>query len=301
MNFVYISLQGGKMKKLIVLAGIFAISGFACAGKYAASIDGKKIKKSEIEKTMWTTCGQVTLQNAINEKIMLEKAKKLGITADENELENQYKEIAAQYGSQDEFEKALKERYLTTEELKEQIKRHQIKTNLVIMLENISVTDKEAEKFFEQNEKIFSRPALVLLRQIIVNDKKQADQIWAELGKEGGRNFQKLAKEKSLKIKDEAGVEIEPGKAVWVSDERLIKKVADIVFQLKPGQYTKPIETLNGWYLLKIEDKKDRIPAVYNEETKNAIKQNILRSKISRAMPKFADKLRKEKEIKIYY
>lgn len=281
-------------KKTFTLVTALTICSFAAAGKYAAVVNGRKITKSHIEKMMWTAYGQASVQNAINEELMLEKAQILNITADKKEVEKQYGEIKSQYGSDKEFEKTLKEKYLTPKGLKEQIKKHQIKSKLTANLKRINITDADAENFFEKNKEAFAKPASVLLKQIVVKTKAEADAIWQEL--KNGVKFEDIAAKKSLDLQTGK----KGGEIGWVSENQLIDKIAKIVFTLKAKEYSRPIKTPNGYYILKTEEKKEKIPAKYDDKTKNMIKENLLRNEIAKETPKVIKNLRKEAKIEVY-
>ncbi|MBU3605325.1 peptidyl-prolyl cis-trans isomerase [Polynucleobacter sp. MWH-Creno-3A4] len=89
-----------------------------------------------------------------------------------------------------------------------------------------------------------------------------------------GEPFAKIAKQKSIDPSRDQG-----GQTGWVLPAQINPSIALVMTNLpKGGMSSTPIQTPNGWYILKVEEKRPfKVPAF--EETKNQIRANLAQQK----------------------
>jgi foldase protein PrsA len=280
------------MKKMILLTAVMSFCGFIYAANIA-EVNGTKITESQLQERLYNTYGPKVTQELIIETLFKQKAKELKIKADKKEVNKRFKKIKSQYQKEEDFKKALKERRLTETKVKEQIQTHLLSTAVTRKVENISITDKKAKEFFDKNKAMFETPEKAHLKQIVVKTKEAADEIAKDIKE--GKKFEELAKEKSLdKPSGKKG-----GDIGMVARNQLLDDIAKKIFTLKKGEVSGPIETPNGYYLLKVEDKKPKIPAKF-AKVKKSIKSNLLNQETSRAVPKVIEMMKKEAKIVLF-
>lgn len=114
------------------------------------------------------------------------------------------------------------------------------------VLGKAKVTDKDVQDFYNKSGE------RVKVRHILVKTKKEADQIYQAL--KGGVNFDSLAREKSADpgSKEKGG---DMGYITWSSLLGL-GPFKEAAFKLKPNEISRPVKTIAGWHVIKLEDRK---------------------------------------------
>lgn len=126
-------------------------------------------------------------------------------------------------------------------------------------------------------------------RHIQVKTEEEAKEVIAQLAK--GANFAKLAKEKSL----DASTRNQGGQLDWVAKEALKPPLGDALSKLQKGLYnTMPLQTKEGWHVLKLEGVRDLKGPDY-DKIKDRLRQRLMAQQIG----KLVDKLRAQAKIEI--
>jgi len=117
------------------------------------------------------------LRDLIDQQLLLEKGKDLGITAD-TELIKKLDEMRKQMnlGSMEELEKAAQAQGVSYEDFKQNL-RNQIITQQVIGREvgsHLSISKEEEQKFYEEHKNDMEQPEQIRLSEILVTLPKQA-------------------------------------------------------------------------------------------------------------------------------
>jgi peptidyl-prolyl cis-trans isomerase SurA len=155
-----------------------------------ALVNGKEVKRDEVEKFYRTRVnpeGQQpsqeevlslklnVLDELINNEILLERAKKLNLEASDGEVEDKFTEMKSPY-TEEEFQRQLKERGLSVDDLKKGLKR-QLSTEKLMNREvvaKISITDQEVTDFYNSNKAQFNvAEPQYRIAQIVVTPRKE--------------------------------------------------------------------------------------------------------------------------------
>jgi peptidyl-prolyl cis-trans isomerase SurA len=114
------------------------------------------------------------LDELINNQILLQRAKKLGLEASDGEVEDKFTEFKSPY-TEDEFQRQLKARGYTVDDLRGDI-RQQLSIQKVINREvvaKITVTDQDVQDFYNQNRAQFNvAEPQYRLAQIVITPRK---------------------------------------------------------------------------------------------------------------------------------
>ena len=97
------------------------------------------------------------LDELINNDILIQRARKLGLEATDGEVEDKFTEFKSPY-TEDEFQRTLKDRGVTTDDLKQDI-RKQLTVQKLLNREveaKISITDQDISAFYNQNRAQFN-------------------------------------------------------------------------------------------------------------------------------------------------
>lgn len=136
-------------------------------------------------------------------------------------------------------------------------------------LETVTVSDEEAQKYYDEHPDQFTEPEKFQLSHILVSDDvTSADtlkKIEADLA--SGASFDAVAKELSLCPSASQG-----GDLGFVGKGQMVPEFETAAFALKePGEISKPVKTSYGWHIIKLVEKK---PASKHEFEK--VKSQIL-------------------------
>jgi peptidyl-prolyl cis-trans isomerase SurA len=137
-----------------------------------AVVNGLEIKRDDVEKFYRTQVnpeGQEpsqeevlsmklrVLDELINNEILLERAKKLNLEASDGEVEDKFTELKSPY-TEDEFQRQLKERGVTVDDLKRDLRRQLSITKLLNreVLAKITITDQDVADAYNANKAQFN-------------------------------------------------------------------------------------------------------------------------------------------------
>ncbi len=251
-----------------------------------ATVNGKDIKRDDVEKYYRTRVNPEgpapsqeealslklnVLDELINNEILIEKAKKLNMEASDGEVEDKFTELKSPY-TEDEFQKQLRERGVSVDDLKRDLRRQLSIQKLLNreVLSKISITDQDVSDFYNSNKAQFNvAEPQFRLAQIVVTPRKEPqvrnrknDDATndAEAQRKvkmlvdrlnSGADFSQLAMDYSEDMNSAAtggDLGYVPESALNQSDPQLKK----IVLELKPGQVSSPIQLKDGVRILKL-------------------------------------------------
>jgi peptidyl-prolyl cis-trans isomerase SurA len=238
------------------------------------------------------------LRTLIDNEILLQRAEKEGLLATDADVEAKFAELHAPF-TQEEFQKRLTERKMTTEDLKSQL-RKELSVEKLINKETtsrITISDKDITDFYNANKSSFNRaePMIHLARILVTpqpdpnvrnlkNDKAQDDaQAHKKIQRifdaiQQGDDFSQLAQNFS----EDANSVQSGGDLGFVGESQLEKANADIrkaVMALHPGQVTPIIATPEGYTILKVMT---REPAGQRDLNDPAVQQTIRETLMNR-------------------
>lgn len=238
------------------------------------------------------------LRTLIDNEIMLQRAEKLGLLATDTDVDAKFNELKAPY-TQEEFQKQLKERNLTQEELKAQLRRDLSILRLFNreITSKISITDQEIADYYNNNKAMFNlAEPQIHLAQIVVTPqpdsnvrnlkqdkatsedqaKKKIEMLRRRV--ESNDDFAALAQNYS---EDPASAQ-NGGDLGFIAESVLDKTGAELrrlVLSTPPGRVTPVIHTPEGYRILKVIS---REPAGQRELNDPKVQQNIRETLLNR-------------------
>ncbi len=279
----------------VFLAGVFLLPAAflaSCGGTHQpapdvwATVNGTDIKREEVDKYYRTRVspeGQEPsqeeslslklniLDELINNEILLERAKKLNLVASDGEVEDKFTEMKSPY-TEDEFQRQLKERGISVDDLKSDLRRQQSITKLMNheVVAKISISDQDVADFYNSNKAQFNvAEPQYRIAQIVVTPRKEAvirnrknddatneaevsrkvKMLMDRLG--SGADFAQLAMDYSEDMNSAAtggDLGYVPESALNQSDPTLKR----VVMGLKAGEVSQPIVLKDGVRILKL-------------------------------------------------
>jgi peptidyl-prolyl cis-trans isomerase SurA len=230
------------------------------------------------------------LRDLIDQQLLLEKAKDLGLSADTDlvkELDQMRKDM--KLDSTDALEKEAEKQGISWEDFKQE-KKNQILTRRVISDEvgqHLSVTKEEEEKFYDDHKKEMEQPESVRLSEILISPKTLAPAPPANPGAGAdGASAQTSADQAAQQAADDAALSAAQAKADDILKQlhdggnfaeiakkysdgpsasdggelgvfergKLAKPIEDKTFALKTGEITDVMRVKQGFAILKVED-----------------------------------------------
>jgi peptidyl-prolyl cis-trans isomerase SurA len=274
----------------------------------------------------WNERQKDVLRDLIDEQLLLEKGKQLGITG-ETDVVKRLNELRQQMNleTMEDLEKAAQQQGVSFEDFKDRI-RNGIVAQQVVSREvgsRIRISNEEIQKWYQDHQKDISAPEAVKLSEILVStqppkppgtDKEnkegsqptaqlpedpnrvaeanaKANQLLEELRK--GANFAELAKKSSDGTTAAQGGEIGAFKR-----GEMAKELEDKTFALKPGEITDVIRTKPGFIIFKVIDHQQ--PGVAPlKQIEDRVREAIYGEKLEPAARAYLTKLREEAYIDI--
>lgn len=145
-----------------------------------------------------------------------------------------------------------------------------------------TVEEADARKFYDQKIGQIKPETEVRVRHILVATEEEAHDIIERLGR--GADFAELAKEKST-----APSKIQGGDLGYFTAGQAPKEFSDVAFALEKGGVSEPVETEQGWNVIKLEDKREKKPPAF-DDVKSEILQALVQQKQVEVMKGLQDK-----------
>ncbi|MEE8483201.1 MAG: peptidylprolyl isomerase, partial [Nitrospinota bacterium] len=226
--------------------------------------DGIERRGQTFSKNTYDSVKKNVIDSLVNSELLFTESKKNNITVGDSEVDVQFTLLHSQFGSEKEYQAFLSKKQVTTEQIKKDIYRGMainkfLEENIV---NNVTVSEDDAKKYYEENKEKYKRPELVEASHIILRIEKDADEAKvADTNKrmdeilakvEAGGDFAKLAKEYSEGPSAPSG-----GELGLFPRGSMVKEFEDAAFALKVGEMSGIVRSSFGLHIIKVTDKKD--------------------------------------------
>ncbi|MBN1405000.1 MAG: peptidylprolyl isomerase [Candidatus Omnitrophica bacterium] len=242
------------------------------------------------------------LNRLIEEKLILQEAKKRNISVEEADVEARFDRVRQRFPSEEEFKKSLSESGLTIEKLKNRYKEQLMMQELVsgIVSNNIRITPTQTAAYYYGHKDEFMQPEQVKFRIMLLRFKPGQDKEVVKLFAEqllykikNGEDFASLAKQYSEGPNAQEG-----GDMGAVSKGNMAKEIDAAIFSLNDNEVSGVIETSLGCNIIKVEQ---RIPPSETslQDATPVIRERIFERESELVLREFLENLKKEAYIQI--
>jgi len=293
------------------ILSIIFIWGFACnrleKGQVVAWVNGhpiylsdyqERIRKNwmfkeasaqELEYRLKLRC----LEEMIEQELILEEARRLGIQVSDQELEAELKDMIDLEA--EDTQKVFQQSGTSVIEWKERIRKELLirKTIETVLSYQVYISDSEIRDYYERNKAHFFLPKRVRIRQILVSEEGLAQEILAQL--RAGADFGELAERYSESPEAKKG-----GDLGWVEPEQLLLALQEEIGRLLPGQISKLVESSFGYHIIKLEERAEQVQLDF-EQAKPEIKKSLEEEQKNQLFNKWLEGLFKKARIRINY
>jgi len=243
-----------------------------------AKVNGEAITKKEIttllghggikegspeEDIRYKAVRQELLSQLINEKIVLQAARKEKIKVDKKEVMDAYSNIVRSFTKEEDYLKKLGERGMTKDIVFRSIEKDiTIRRFKDTFIKDISISDTEIKDYYDKNLQNFTTAEQFRLSVIKVNNLEEAKKIKKDIEK--GAKFEEMAT-KSPAGHTGPGVG-DPG---WVTINTFSADIAKEIKKIKAGAFGGPIKGREGYYLIKVLERREKRAQNFDEAREN--------------------------------
>jgi len=235
-----------------------------------------------------------TLDELINQELLLQKAKEEGIEVSSEDVDAELENTKAQFG--DEYESALEQYGFTEQDLRDRLTFQFLMDGLIDMLvPKDSVTDAEVQAYYDENKEGFTEAPGKQVSHILfdLDDEEKAKETLALL-QSGEGDFAALATE----LSQDPGSAAHGGDLGWGSSDAYVPEFKAVVDELAEGEMSDLVQTQFGWHIIKITDTREEgiIPF---EQVKEDIRNMLYQQEMSATYQDLITALRDEATIEI--
>lgn len=262
-----------------------------------------------------------TLKKMIDDQLIRDKAKQLGLSVTPEELNQKFTEHKARFGSDAEFTAFLTRSKSTEAQVKESLEMNLLRERVLEKLATPpEVTDEEISKYYDEHKAQFSEPEQVHARHILARietppppaagqpppkpeeTKKLLDAAKKKARAKIEEAQKKLKKEKFADVAKEMSddsTKNNGGDLGFFARGRMVPPFEEVAFKLKPGETSGIVETAFGFHIIHVEEKKEPKQRTL-EEVKESIKASLLARKKSDLRRDALKKIKDESKVEEY-
>ncbi|GFZ33727.1 peptidylprolyl isomerase [Clostridium zeae] len=174
-------------------------------------------------------------------------------------------ELLYKFGVDNEFDKS--------QEFLSQIEKvkKDILTQIIInkVLSEITVTDEEALKYYEENKEAYMEPETVSAKHILLDSEDKLKEIREDI-LSGKKSFEQSASEYSTCPSSEQG-----GDLGAFSKGMMVPEFEEAAFNLPVGEVSEPVKTQFGFHLIKVASKNSAVVKSFDEVKKDVVNELI--------------------------
>jgi parvulin-like peptidyl-prolyl isomerase len=290
---------------LLIIAGFLCITlnAYGIEDKVVAVVNNEVITNTELDSYIalfklqygydgWLKLGmseKEALEKLIEDRLVVQEAKKKGISIPERLIDAKIQEIKNRLGSQEQFSEFLSTQGMSLSELRERIIEKMLSDKLIDMeiRSRILISPNQVTKYYQEHTNDFISPERIDLENIVVKDKNLAFQIYERLKE--GKDFLEFKE----KYSEQSGLGV-------VERGQLLKEIEDEIFNLGAGQFSKPLEISGQYYIFLIKEKLSS-SNISLTEVQSGIRNMLLNEQFIDKLDKFINKLREQSYIVIKY
>ncbi len=240
---------------------------------------------------------------AIDELLLVQKAKEMNLTMEEDQFADIINNIKEQNGleTDEQFESALSAEGMTMDDLRRSMERQVMLTRVrqVAIMSRVRLTQFETREYYDYHLDDYGIPGRVTLREILIESLEgdtslETDRVLiekAELARQrilAGESFASVAAEISDSQSRSNGGLIGP-----INENDLAPAIQDLLIDMEPGDMSQPFKTTLGYQILQL-DTFTEAGFVPFEEVKDEIQDRMFNERRDAEYESYMGTLREE-------
>jgi peptidyl-prolyl cis-trans isomerase C len=245
-----------------------------------------------------------TLEQMIDEVLLMQEAKNLGFEPGDKEVANKIKEFRESFDAEGDYRRFLAANGLSEPKLKDLVRQQLI---IEALVEHISkdvrgLKESEIRAYYDENKDYYTQPEQRRVRHILIGSgdgsgrsdmeaKVEALKVIERL--QAGEDFVGLVAEKS----EDPGSNASGGEYTFSRGQGFVSEFEDAAFNLTVGEYTpEPVRTNFGYHIIKLEEIISARVQPF-EEVQSDIKASLLEKKKGKHFEDYLAAQREKAEI----
>lgn len=244
-------------------AGILALTACSSSGddsEVVVETEAGNVTKEQFYEELKTQNGESVLQELVLRTVLEGQ-----YDVSEEEVDAQINELKDQYG--DQFEMVLQQSGFSDEDEFREVLRLNILQEKALT-EDIEVTDEEIQQAYEREK------TEIEASHILVEDEETAQNLREEI--EEGADFATIAEANSV----DPGSAEAGGELGFFGTGAMVPEFEEAAYNLEVGEISEPIQTTNGWHIIKVTDKREVEDIAPLEEMEDELRRQIATEKI---------------------
>ena len=246
------------------------------------------------------------IDNEIKRVLLLQKGNEIGSKITDKTVEKKLKKIKASFKSNAVFEHELKNRKLTIEQYKKELKVDILMQEVIdrVIIPGIKITDEDTKLFYEKNKNQFRMGqrarASVILIKAKRDDKtseaaarKKINSILKEIA--NGASFREMAIKHS-----EDSLAAKGGDLGYFTKDQMFGAFSSRAFDMKVNAVSPIFKSGLGFHILKLTSLKDG-QVISLDKAKVQIEKVLIKNKVGSATRSYVESLKKKAHIKMYF
>lgn len=203
---------------------------------------------------------EFALQRLIEQRLLLQEARKAGVTVESAEVLRRFDQFRERLGSPEEVADQLRQMAMSEEQVREKIRDQLLVQQLVDakVRATITVSPQEVASELSQHPELAKKgdrikASHILIRVTEARPVEQARALIEDIRRQAlaGAEFEQLARQYSEDDQKDDG-----GRMDWVAEGELMPELDAALFALKPGEISAPINSRLGVHLLRVDDRR---------------------------------------------
>ncbi|MBW2039000.1 MAG: peptidylprolyl isomerase [Deltaproteobacteria bacterium] len=234
-------------------------------------VEGYHIPLSLQEQEALERLKEALLGQIIEKRLIIHEARKMGITVNDEELEEAFTTIKGGY-PEGGFEEVVKKGGIPLPQWKERLRQRLLIEKVINRVSQVTspIDEPTLREYYEEHRVEFVVPEQVRVRQIVVRNIKDAKIVLRRLKR--GKPFEELARRYS------SGPEAEEGGDLGFFGRGEMPEELDVVFSLKVGEISSIVQSPYGYHIFQLVAKQEQAKLGF-EEVKEEVRERILRER----------------------
>lgn len=251
-----------------LLAAALVVILVGCGQQPVAIVNGQKITRAEFVDRLKQAAGKPVLVDLIFRRLVEDAFARAGLKVTDEEVQQRIEELMREFPTEEAFRQWLASMGMTPQDLPNEMK-FQIKLEK-LRAKDVKYTEADLKRYFQEHRDKYDKPLRVVISQIVVSSKAEADKIYKELNKPGS-DFGALARQYSI----DAMFRSRGGRLPEVPLDNLLPEMRAVVSKMKPGDVSKPVNVNDNWYIIKLIDRKPAEKATF-EKVRKRVERDFL-------------------------
>jgi peptidyl-prolyl cis-trans isomerase C len=245
------------------------------------------------------------LDQLVTYTVLSQETRARKVVISDDEVDNSIKQMRSQFGTEDEFKKALDARGMTLDKLKSDT-RIDLSINKMVESEvstQAAPSDIECREFYDKNPEKFKQDEAVRASHILfrvdenadaATKKKAMDQAQAILKEaRSGADFAELAKKHSADGSAQQG-----GDLNFFTRGQMVPPFDQAAFSMKPGEISDIVTTQFGYHIIKVTDRRAASTVPF-EQVSARIKEFLAEQQKQKKADDFIQSLKQKAKIEV--